>query len=306
MGDGITREWRPSYPVSLGATLGSLSRGGGDPSYQRDSERNLWRTMRTPEGIATQRLSVIEGVVLSQAWGPGATWATDRLPTVLGAEDDVSTFDASLHPLVAEQWRRFGAGMRCPSVGVVLEVLVAAVIEQRVTGIEARRSWRWLLMTYGENAPGPAPTSMRVFPSPETIAGIPTWEWHRAGVERTRSDTVMRAVSYAGRLEECIDLPVEEARRRMQAISGIGVWTSAEVASRSLGDADAVSFGDFHVAHNVVYALTGEVDGTDERLAEVLAPWPGHRGRVVQLVELSGISRPARGPRYSPLDHRVR
>jgi len=26
----------------------------------------------------------------------------------------------------------------------------------------------------------------------------------------------------------------------------------------------------------------------------------------VRLVELSGISRPARGPRYSPLDHRDR
>jgi 3-methyladenine DNA glycosylase/8-oxoguanine DNA glycosylase len=147
---------------------------------------------------------------------------------------------------------------------------------------------------------------MRVFPSAETLAGIPSWEWHQAGVERARSDTVMRAASYSGRLEECVGLPLEDARRRLQAIPGIGVWTSAEVMSRSLGDADAVSFGDFHVAHNVVYALTGEVDGTDERLAEVLEPWPGHRGRVVRLVELSGISRPARGPRYSPLDFRGR
>jgi 3-methyladenine DNA glycosylase/8-oxoguanine DNA glycosylase len=92
----------------------------------------------------------------------------------------------------------------------------------------------------------------------------------------------------------------------MEAIPGIGVWTSAEVAARALGDADAVSYGDVHVAPNVVYALTGETDGTDERLAELLEPWPGHRGRVVRLVELTGISRPARGPRYSPLDFRDR
>lgn len=302
----VTRDWRPSWPVSLGATLGSLRRGAGDPTYHRDSQRGLWRTMRTPEGPATQRLSVLDGVVRSTAWGPGAGWATERLPRVLGADDDVSGFDPSPHPLVAEQWRRVGTGMRTPSVGVVLEVLVAAVLEQRVTGIESRRSWRWLLTAYGEPAPGPAPEPMRVFPPPGVLAGIPSWEWHRAGVERARADTVMRAVSYAGRLEECVDLSAEDARRRMLAVPGIGAWTWAEVASRSLGDADAVSFGDFHVATDVVYALTGETDGTDERLAEVLAPWPGHRGRVVRLVELTGASRPARGPRDSPLDFRSR
>ena len=225
---------------------------------------------------------------------------------MLGVEDDVTGFDASLHPLVAEQWRRVGAGMRTPSVGVVLEVLVAAVLEQRVTGMEARRAWRWLLTSYGEPAPGPAPEGMRVFPAPEVVASVPSWEWHRAGVDGSRSATLMRAVSYAGRLEECVALSHGAARARMEAIPGIGGWTSAEVACRSLGDSDAVSYGDFHVAKNVVFALTGETDGSDERLAELLEPWVGHRGRVTRLVELTGISRPARGPRYTPLDHRNR
>ena len=76
--------------------------------------------MRTPEGPATQRLEVDGGEVRAQAWGPGADWATERLPRTLGADDDVSTFDPSLHPLVASQWARYGAGMRTPSVGVVL------------------------------------------------------------------------------------------------------------------------------------------------------------------------------------------
>jgi 3-methyladenine DNA glycosylase/8-oxoguanine DNA glycosylase len=304
MSEGVTRVWRPGWPVSLGLTLGSLRRGAGDPAYHRDESRALWRTMRTPDGVATQRLEEAEGVVTSTAWGPGAQWATERLPRILGADDDVSTFDPSLHPLVAEQWRLLGAGMRTPAVGCVLESLVAAVIEQRVTGMEARRAWRWLLMTYGDPAPGPAPEGMRVFPAPEVVARVPSWEWHKAGVDGSRAATVMRVVSYAGRLEQCDDLPHAEARSRMHAVSGVGVWTSAEVASRSLGDPDAVSFGDFHVAKNVVYALTSETDGTDERLADVLAPWAGHRGRVVRLVEMTGRSRPARGPRYSPRDFR--
>lgn len=302
----VEREWRPSWPVSLGATLGALRRGTADPAYRRTPDRALWRTMRTPEGPATQRLEVSGGVVASAAWGPGAEWATDRLPRSLGADDEVSGFDPSAHPLVAEQWRRVGAGMRTPAVGVVLEVLVAAVLEQRVTGLEARRAWRWLLTTYGDPAPGPAPEGMRVFPGAEVVARVPSWEWHAAGVDGSRSATVMRAVSYAGRLEECASMPVAAARARMEAIPGVGVWTSAEVAARSLGDADAVSYGDFHLAHNVVYALTGETDGTDARMAELLEPWAGHRGRVVRLVELSGVSRPARGPRYAPLDFRRR
>lgn len=311
----VVRVWRPSWPVSIGATLGSLRRGGADPAYRRTADRAVWRTMRTPEGVATQRLSLADGAVESTSWGPGASWAAERVPQVLGADDDVSGFDASLHPLVAQQWAKVGAGMRTPSVGVVVEVLVAAIVEQRVTGLEARRAWRWLLSAYGEPAPGPAPDGtspfpvpegMGVFPAPEVVARIPSWEWHRAGVDGGRSATVMRAIAYAGRLEECATMPLPAARARLRAIPGVGVWTAAEVAARSFGDADAVSFGDFHVAKNVVYALTGETDGTDERLAELLEPWPGHRGRVVRLVELTGISRPARGPRYSPQDNRFR
>jgi len=302
----VTRAWRPTWPVSLGTTLGGLSHGAADPTYRRTPDRALWRTMRSPEGPATQRIAIADGVVESQAWGPGAAWATERLPRILGVEDDVSTFEASLHPLVAEQWRRHGSGMRTPSTGVVLETLVVAVLEQRVTGLEARRSWRWLVATHGEPAPGPAPEGMAVFPSPDVLARVPSWEWHRHGVDAGRAATILRAASYANRLQQCVDLPLPEARARMEALPGVGRWTSAEVASRALGDADAVSYGDFHVAHNVVYALTGETDGTDERLAELLAPWAGHRGRVQRLVELSGISRPARGPRYSPQDFRNR
>jgi 3-methyladenine DNA glycosylase/8-oxoguanine DNA glycosylase len=145
---------------------------------------------------------------------------------------------------------------------------------------------------------------MRVFPAVEVCRAIPSWEWHRAGVEQTRSATVMRLLRVAPRLEECVTMTGAAARARMQLVPGVGIWTAAEAAQRALGDADAVSYGDFHVANDVVYALTGEVDGTDERLAELLEPWADHRGRVVRLVELSGTRRPARGPRYAPIDFR--
>jgi 3-methyladenine DNA glycosylase/8-oxoguanine DNA glycosylase len=80
------------------------------------------------------------------------------------------------------------------------------------------------------------------------------------------------------------------------------VWTSAEVRQRTHGDADAVSFGDYHVAKDVGWALTGApVD--DAGLAVLLEPWRPHRGRVQALVAMAGLHRPRRGPRMAPRTH---
>ena len=90
--------------------------------------------------------------------------------------------------------------------------------------------------------------------------------------------------------------------RRLRTLPGIGVWTSAEVRSRALGDPDAVSFGDYHVAADIGYTLTGTpVD--DEGLAVLLEPYAGHRHRVQRLVEMSRLSKPRRGPRMAPRRH---
>jgi 3-methyladenine DNA glycosylase/8-oxoguanine DNA glycosylase len=90
--------------------------------------------------------------------------------------------------------------------------------------------------------------------------------------------------------------------RLLRSLPGIGVWTSAETRSRAHGDADAVSFGDYHIAKNVGYALTGEaVD--DDGLAELLEPYRPHRYRVQRLVELARAGRPRRGARMAPRTH---
>jgi 3-methyladenine DNA glycosylase/8-oxoguanine DNA glycosylase len=80
------------------------------------------------------------------------------------------------------------------------------------------------------------------------------------------------------------------------------VWTAAEVGQRALGDADAVSFGDYHVAKDVTWALTGEALG-DAEMAELLEPYRGHRYRVQHLLELDAGTRPRRGPRMAPRRH---
>ena len=139
-------------------------------------------------------------------------------------------------------------------------------------------------------------------PSAEALRMIPSWEWLRLPVDPARSRTVVQAARLAGSLERTVGLPAAEVDDRLRTVPGIGVWTSAEVRFRAHGDADAVSFGDYHIAKNVGWALTGaEVD--DDGLAELLEPYRPHRYRVQRLVELSGLSRPRRGPRMAPRTH---
>ena len=153
-----------------------------------------------------------------------------------------------------------------------MEALIAAVFEQMVTGIEARRAWRGLLVGTGETVPGPAPSGMRVLPEPRALRSVPSWQWHRWGSRPQQAATIMRALAVAGRMEQCVDLSADDARRRLMAIDGVGEWTAAEVGARALGDADAVSFGDFHLAGQLVYAFTGRRDGTDADMAVLLEP----------------------------------
>ncbi len=299
----LVRVWRPGRPVAVGATIGLLRRGSGDPAYQRDSDGTVWRACRTPTGPATLRIVARPAVaeIEATAWGPGREWALEGLPRLLGDEDDPAGFEPR-HDLVREAARRFG-GWRVPRSGLVLEALAAAAIEQVVTGQEAFRGWRLLLRRHGEAAPGPgADRSMRVPPTAEQWAAIPSWDWLQAGVDPRRSKVVVRAARVAGRLEATVGLPGPDAERVLRAVPGVGVWTAAEVRQRAHGDADAVSFGDYHVAKNIGWALTGaEID--DEALAELLEPYRPHRYRVQRLLELAGAMRPRHGPRMAPRTH---
>ena len=87
--------------------------------------------------------------------------------------------------------------------------------------------------------------------------------------------------------------------QRLRTVHGVGPWTAAETVSVALGDADAVSVGDFHIPNLVAWALAGEPRGTDERMLELLEPYRGQRGRVIRLLEASGISAPRFGPRLA-------
>ncbi len=296
------RRWRPGYPVSLRVLLGLHRRGPADPTHAVDGTGRWWRTARTPIGPATATVVVEKDEVAASAWGPGAAWVLEHLPEWLGAADDPTGFRPT-HPVLRDGARRL-AGPRIGRTGLVMEALVPAILEQKVTGGESRRAWAALVRRYGEPAPGPA-AGLLVVPSPDTWRSIPSWEWHRVGVGPQRAATCVRAAALASRLEQAVTMPTDRADARLQAVPGVGAWTSAEVRARALGDADAVSVGDAHVPRLITYALTGQVSDSDDVMLEALEPYVGHRFRVQRTLELSGVKAPRYGPRYAPHDFRA-
>ena len=303
-----SREWEPQFPLNAGLVLGVHRRGSRDPAYQVDAAGAVWRTSWTPDGPATLRvLSSAPGPdragprIVGTAWGPGAGWILDRLPDLLGARDAPDAFQP-VHPRLRELAARY-PGLRLGRTGRVLEALVPAVLEQKVVGKEATRAWRLLLTWHGTPAPGPAPAGMRVPPPAATWAAIPSWDWHRAGVEGVRAVTIAGAARVASSLERICARPGPVADQMLQSLPGIGPWTSAEVRQRACGDPDAVSVGDYHLPAMVGWALAGE-PADDEGMRALLAPYEGQRHRAARLIEVGRAGPPRRGPRMSVRDYR--
>lgn len=301
-----TRSWRSPTEISVGHILAGLRRGGSDPCFRTGPGLPVWRATRTPDGPALIRLVTRSelGQVDASAWGPGAAWVLEGLPGLLGADDDPVPFvPRPEHARLVSAWRA-RPGYRVPRTRAVFEALVPAALEQRVTGLEARRAWRALVVRYGEPAPGPRADAagMYVPPDPAAWRQIPSWVWLKAGVDEARRRVVIAAAAVAGRLEETVGLPHDETARRLRTLPGVGVWTAAEVRQRAHGDPDAFSWGDFHVARNVSWALTGKVMD-DAGCAEVIECYRGQRYRVQRLLELDAVQRPRRAPRITLPTH---
>jgi 3-methyladenine DNA glycosylase/8-oxoguanine DNA glycosylase len=324
MVEPLERTFVSPLAVDLRATLGIHRRGAGDPTLRFSRDGSAWRASRTPDGPVTLWL-VAEGradggpagaggggtTIRAQAWGPGAAWAIEQAPELVGADEDPGVVAAFADlvavagpPLLRSLLTRYHA-VRMGRTRRVLEALVPAIIEQKVTGDEARAAFVALVRRHGEPAPGPwegdgRPAPLRVPPAPEVLAGLPGYAYHPLGLERRRADAIRGAAARAQRLEACVDLPLADAYARIRALPLVGPWTAAEVGVRAFGDPDAVSVGDFHLAHAICWALAGEERGTDERMLELLTPYAGHRARVIRLVEAGGIQAPRRGPRMAP------
>jgi len=305
--DVLERTVTTDGPVDLRGLLGLLVRGSGDPTM-RVAPSGAIRASMTAAGPGAVELRVAGDGLLARGWGPGAALLLDGLPALLGLDDDDAGFQPGLHRAIASLARRIGR-VRLGRTGAVWESLLPAIMEQRITGTEAWRNYRRLVRAHGTRAPGPL--GLLVAPTPAEVLAIPPWRLVALGIEPRRAAVLRRAAREGARFEALGAAARQPGgggqgaaslARALRTIDGIGPWTAAEVTLRALGDPDAVSVGDAHLSHVVGFALAGRNRGTDEEMLELLAPWAGHRARVVRLLERSGIAPPRYGPRVAPRD----
>lgn len=324
----------PTHRVDLGQTFAPLQRGTTDPLFQAvttPAGRVFWATAReqgvgllarfsrthSPDLLAPLKVELWEVPEPSRGQGGGRAASAleafaSRLPGWVGERDRWSSFLASPPwgqlPERLKRARAEAPGLRLPSVGLLSQNLLLAVSEQRVTGLEAMGGMRALLRQYGTPVPATGhpdqPEGMIVFPPPEAFAAIPDWAYHRAGFDRSRSSAMVNYAHRAASFERFAEAnPVGELARALHAVPGIGPWTIAETLQRYCGHPDAISVGDYHLAHHVTYAFDG-TRGDDARMLQLLAPYAGNRQRVISLIKAAGISEPRRAPRYTPQDIR--
>ena len=284
------------HPVDLRRTIFPLIRGTGDPTARVEGG-TVWRAVRTPDGPATIRLSQSAvRTIDAEAWGPGAEHAVAVVaPSAVGAFDDPTPF-VPRDPVLAQAWRDHRTVLLTRADP--FPVLVAAVLEQKVTGFEARTAWREVVRMTADEAPGDR--GLILPPDAERVASLPSWELSRLGVTGTRAATLREVARHPRKIAALAGAPLDEARAWLRRLPGVGPWTEAEVARLALGDPDAVSVGDFHLPNIVAWTLAGAARGSDDRMLELLEPYRGQRGRVQVLLEASGIAAPRFGPKLEP------
>lgn len=285
--------------LDLIRTLRPICRGRFDPTFILERHRVL-RATRTPQGPATLKIVHEQrGRVEADAWGPGAAWALERVPKMLGLDTPSPSAEevcAGAIPDVVQQAARKCRGMRLSLVAPLFEVVVPIVLEQLVTGKESKRAFTRLVRTFAEPAPGPV-EDLWLPPAPEHIRSIPGDEFLSLGIIRQQGLTLRELSRRARRLEEAAAMLPDDAYARLTAFKGIGPWTAGSLQLYALGHADAVIEGDYHLPNVVAWNLAGEDRADDARMLELLAPFAGHRGRVQRWIEVTGAAAPRYGPR---------
>ncbi|MBM7051900.1 DNA-3-methyladenine glycosylase [Rothia sp. ZJ1223] len=321
---------QPPHPIHLGQTLGTLARGHEDPLFRSVHTRNqeqYWvsstyrnegvllcfsREHSTVKDLAQRLMHPITVRLWCHSDASSLEQAAANLPYWLGFHD---VWDAFLTlstyrdlPLVLRETQRNNPGIRLSATGQLTRHMVTAIAEQKVTGIEAMGGMRAIIRELGSPVPATGnphqPTGMLFFPDARAIRRLPSWKWHRFGFDSARSKAILAYTDRATSLEHLAHTaPVEQLASALNTLPGIGPWTISEALQRSHGHPDAISVGDFHLAHLVGYALTGRRTD-DAGMLHLLKPWAGHRARVVALIKASGVLEPRRAPRLAPEDHR--
>ncbi len=168
-------------------------------------------------------------------------------------------------------WLKKDQEIYFPATRDIWGELIPSVLGQRITSREAALQWRRLYEFTGKL-------------DPERIANLSSADFHTLGIERARASVLHVCAKSFDRIQVLNNATVEDAYSQLSSIPGLGPWTLAETLRRSHGWRDAVSTGDFHLKKDVVFALTGARNGSDQQMLELLEPFRPYRAVVVAAV----------------------
>lgn len=291
--------------IELGFTpyaSGMLQRVGGKGSRGPVVHQGgtTWRATRTDLGPATLAITAKKHAVHVAGWGAGAEAAADDVPDLLGASDEPHLLEPK-DPLVARLVIT-KPDYRMTRTNSIWEHVITTILGQKVPVASAAASWQGMLKRWGEAPPGSPPHQLRLGPSAEVIAQLAYHDLHLVNVEKKRADIVLTSAKRVFRLEEALTMTPRDARTRLEAIRGIGPWTSSIVTQLAFGDPDAVITGDYNIPAMIAWNFAGERTADDDRMLELLEPYAGQRARVQNLVKFGGSKPPRHGPRLSLTD----
>ena len=178
---------------------------------------DAWRAMRTPEGPATLQVRSDRLRHQSAKRGDPAPDGRSTAPQGWSAPSTTTPGSSRITTLIAELWRH-NRGLQSRVGRSDARRSSPTILEQKVTGHEARRAYRSMVLA--TSVPAPGDTGLYLPPDPARLAETPYFTFHPWGVERRRAETVRDACAQAARLEACTSLTLDQANARLLAHPG--------------------------------------------------------------------------------------
>ena len=195
--------------------------------------------------------------------------------------------DAMLADLV-----RAVPGRRSPGAVDGTELAVRAVLGQAITVAAARTLAARLVDAHGTPLATPQGGVTHLFPAAADLAAVDPANLPGPRARRAALHGVVEAIA-TGELDLEAGTDRMEAARRLRTIRGIGPWTAAYVAMRTLADPDVFLPGDVALRH----AVTSRGGPGDPRgMAALAARWRPWRSYAVHHLWASLSAAPAVQP----------
>lgn len=268
--------YRPPYDWAQVA--GFLARQAC-PGVERVDETGYARTVATADGPATIHVAPAEGehALLLRVRGaaPAALFqisACARRVFDLAADPSVIAAALRADPRLERLVRR-RPGLRIPGAWDPFECAVRVVLAKNMAAATSRLIAARLALRYGEAVGAGESGLTRLFPQAAALARASS---ESLGLSAARAST-LRALARA--VDECrIDFaaPVDEVRRTLAAVPGVGEAVAEHVALRALAEPDAMPGADL-VLRRAAAPRSQALDGRRliER-AEAWRPWRGY------------------------------